>query len=35
MFRFIWAASVHAHTILSYAPTNLLIAEIRTHRGLR
>lgn len=35
MFRLIWAASVRAHTILSYAPTNLLIAATRTRRGLR
>ena len=35
MFRFIWAASVRAHTVLSYAPTNLLLAATRTRRGLR
>lgn len=35
MFRLIWAASVRAHSILSYAPTNLLIAAICTRRGLR
>lgn len=35
MFRLIWAASVRTHTILSYAPTNLLIAATRTRRGLR
>ncbi len=35
MFRLIWAASVRIHTILSYAPTNLLIAATRTRRGLR
>jgi hypothetical protein len=35
MFRLIWAASVHTHGILSYAPTNLLIAATRTRRGLR
>lgn len=35
MFRLIWAASVRTHTILSYAPTNLLIATTRTRRGLR
>lgn len=35
MFRSIWAASVRAHTILSYAPTNLLLAATRTRRGLR
>ena len=35
MFRLIWAASVRIHSILSYAPTNLLIAAARTRRGLR
>jgi len=35
MSRLIWAASVRAHAILRYAPTNLLIAAIRTRRGLR
>lgn len=35
MFRTIWAASVRTHSILSYAPTNLLIAATRTRRGLR
>ena len=35
MFRLIWAASVRTHAILRYAPTNLLIAAIRTRRGLR
>ncbi len=35
MFRLIWAASVRIHSILSYAPTNLLIAATRTRRGLR
>ncbi len=35
MFRLIWAASVRTHTILRYAPTNLLIAATRTRRGLR
>ena len=35
MFRLIWAASVRTHGILSYAPTNLLIAATRTRRGLR
>ena len=35
MFRLIWPASVHTHNILSYAPTNLLIAATRTRRGLR
>ncbi len=35
MFRLIWAASVRTHSILSYAPTNLLIAAIRTRRGLK
>ena len=34
MFRLIWAASAHAHAILSYAPTNLLIAATRPRRGL-
>lgn len=34
MFRLIWAASVRAHIIFSYAPTNLLIAATRTRRGL-
>lgn len=34
MFRLIWAASVRTHGILSYAPTNLLIATTRTRRGL-
>lgn len=34
MFRLIWAASVHTRDILSYAPTNLLIAATRTRRGL-
>lgn len=35
MFRLIWTASVSTHSILSYAPTNLLIAATRTRRGLR
>lgn len=35
MFRLIWAASVRTHSILSYAPTNILIAATRTRRGLR
>ncbi len=35
MFRLIWAASVRTHSILSYAPTNALIAATRTRRGLR
>lgn len=35
MFRLIWAASVRTHGILSYAPTNLLVAATRTRRGLR
>ena len=35
VFRLIWAASVHTYSILSYAPTNLLIAATRTRRGLR
>lgn len=35
MFRLIWAASVRTRSILSYAPTNLLIAATRTRRGLR
>lgn len=35
MFRLIWAASVRTHTILRYAPTNLLIAATRTRHGLR
>ena len=35
MFRLIWAASVRTRDILSYAPTNLLIAATRTRRGLR
>lgn len=35
MFRLIWAASVRTHSILSYTPTNLLIAATRTQRGLR
>ncbi|MFT4212523.1 MAG: sulfate permease [Microbacterium sp.] len=35
MFRLIWATSVRTHGILSYAPTNLLIAATRTRRGLR
>lgn len=34
MFRLIWAASVRTHSILSYAPTNLLITATRTRRGL-
>lgn len=34
LFRLIWAASVHTRDILSYAPTNLLIAATRTRRGL-
>jgi hypothetical protein len=29
------AASVRAHSILSYAPTNLIIAATRTRRGMR
>ncbi|MBW1637512.1 sulfate permease [Microbacterium resistens] len=35
MFRLIWAASVRAHSSLSYAPTNLLLVATRTRRGLR
>lgn len=35
MLRLIWAASIRTHTILSYAPTNLLIAATRTRRGLK
>lgn len=35
MFRLIWAASVRTHTILNYAPTNLLLAALRTRRGLK
>lgn len=35
MFRFIWTASVRVHDVLSYAPTNLLLAAIRTRRGLK
>lgn len=35
MFRLIWAVSVRTHSILKYAPTNLLIAATRTRRGLR
>lgn len=35
MFRGIWVASVRTHGILSYAPTNLLIAATRTRRVLR
>lgn len=35
MFRLIWAASVRTHSILRYAPTNLLLAATRTRHGLR
>lgn len=35
MFRLTRAASVRTHTILSYAPANLLITATRTRRGLR
>lgn len=35
MFRLIWAASIRTHAILSYAPTNLLIAATGTGRGQR
>ncbi|WP_313546426.1 hypothetical protein [Leifsonia aquatica] len=35
MFRLIWAASVRTRGILSYAPTNLVIAATRGRRGLR
>lgn len=35
MFRLIWAASVRTHSILRYAPTNLLLAVTRDRRGLR
>ena len=35
MFRLIWAASVRTHSILCYAPTNLLISATRTRRDLR
>ncbi|WP_369062245.1 sulfate permease [Kocuria rhizophila] len=35
MFRLIWAASVRTRDILSYAPTNVLVAATRTRRGLR
>jgi hypothetical protein len=35
MFRLIWAASIHTHTVLRWAPTNLLLNRIRTRRGLK
>jgi hypothetical protein len=35
MFRLIWTASVRIHNVLSYAPTNLLLAAIHTRRGLK
>ena len=35
MFRLIWAASVRAHKLLRWAPTNLLLDRIRTRRGLK
>ena len=35
MFRLVWAASARTHGILSYAPTNLLIAVTRARRGLK
>lgn len=34
MFRLIRAASVRTYSVLSFAPTNLLIAATRTRRGL-
>ncbi len=35
MFRLIWPASVRAHITLSYAPTNRLLAAIRTRRDFK
>lgn len=35
MFRPIWAASIRAHRLLRWAPTNLLLDRIRTRRGLK
>lgn len=35
MIRLLWNLSVSVHALLQYAPTNLLIAAIRTPRGLK
>lgn len=35
MIRLLWNASVAVHALLRYAPTNLLIARLRTLRGLK
>lgn len=35
MLRLLWNLSIHVHTLLQYAPTNLLIRAIRTRRGLK
>lgn len=35
MIRLLWNASVAIHALLRYAPTNLLLAAIRTPRGLK
>lgn len=35
MLRLIWHASIRIHYLLRWAPTNLLLARIRTRRGLK
>jgi len=35
MFRLLWAVSVRTRDVLRYAPTNILLAAIRTRRGLK
>ncbi len=35
MIRLLWAASIHTRDVLRYAPTNVLLAAIRTRRGLK
>jgi hypothetical protein len=35
MFRLVWAATIHTHTVLRWAPTNLLLNRVRTRRGLK
>lgn len=35
MFRLVWAASIHIHTVLRWVPTNLLLNRLRTRRGLK
>lgn len=35
MIRLVWNVSVLVHSVLQFAPTNLLAAAIRTTRGLK